>query len=174
MSTIRAHIAYGKTLILHKWGVLKGCRIMEVPLWRALIHDWTKFLPIEWFPYVKHFRNPDGSPRKIRNKDGSYDPLEQPLSFQKAWLHHQRNKHHWQAWVSIGDDGKLEPMPIPNIYLQEMVADWIGAGIAYANESNPVEWYEANKHKMVLCKQSRRKLDFLVKCAGEIVKENTK
>ena len=30
-------------------------KVSHVPLWQAIIHDWTKFLPCEWFPYVQRF-----------------------------------------------------------------------------------------------------------------------
>lgn len=159
---IRAHFNYGRGLLQHKLGVLRGCKIMGVPLWRAIVHDWTKLLPCEWFPYVRQFRNPDGTKRDVRNPDGSYDPAAQPIPFQRAWIHHQRNKHHFQAWISIGDDGKLSPVPIPETYLREMIADWIGAGIAYSNRENPYPWYLGNKSKMVLHPETEKRLEELM------------
>jgi len=135
---------------------------MGVPLWRGLIHDWTKFTTREWGPYVRQFRNPDGTKRDVRNSDGSYDPAAQPLDFQRAWIRHQRNPHHWQAWVSIGDGGRLTAVPIPEVYIREMVADWIGAGLSYANEPDPRRWYLNNVDKMVLHPETKARLDELV------------
>lgn len=160
--SLKRHIAYAKVVFRHKWCVMKGCRIMGVPLWRGIIHDWTKFLPIEWFPYARHFYNEDGSKREVRNPDGSYDPNLQEIEFRRSWLHHQRSKHHWQAWVVLGDGGSLSPLPIPEVYLREKISDWIGAGLAYSNEPNPYAWYSANVGKMVMHEESRRRLSELM------------
>lgn len=148
---IKAHWAYLKIVLRHKLAVLKGCRIMGVPLWRGLMHDMSKFSLTEWNAYVNNFYNSDGTKKKIRNPDGSYDPSSQTTAFTRAWLHHHKNnKHHWQSWISIGDCGKLTPVEIPDVYIREIIADWIGAGIAYSNESNPYNWFASNVHKMIL------------------------
>lgn len=150
---IRAHLAYARGLLDHKRHVLTGCRRMGVGLWRGLLHDWTKFTPREWGPYVRQFRNPDGTKRDARNADGSSDPAAQSLDFQHAWISHQRNPHHWQSWISIGDNGALTAMP--EVRVREMISDWIGAGLSYASEPNPWKWYSGNVGKMVLHPQTR-------------------
>lgn len=148
---MKGHWNYLKGVARHKWYVFRACLLMGVPLWRAIVHDWTKFLPVEWGPYVRQFYNPDGTNKpSIRDKTGAYDPSLQPREFQIAWISHQRNKHHWQAWVSIGDYGKLAPVPMPETYIREMVADWIGAGLSYSGKADPLGWYKANGDKMVL------------------------
>ena len=148
---IKAHWAYLKGLVGHKLGVLYGCLIVDVPIVTGIIHDWTKFLPCEWFAYVKQFRNPDGTKRECRNPDGSYDPSEQPVGFQKAWMHHQRNKHHWQAWSCVGDGGNISPIEMPEKYVREMIADWIGASRTYEGkwpELHNWKWYNENFDKI--------------------------
>lgn len=87
------HVAYLIYVLRHKWFVLLAGLQLGVPLWRLLIHDWTKFTPAEWGPYVRNFFNPDGSRRQGQEK---------APEFEYAWLHHQRNKHHWEAWVIVG------------------------------------------------------------------------
>jgi len=156
------HINYFKTVSTHKWHVFWACLKMGVPVHRAILHDWTKLSPREWFAYVDNFYNKDGSKRQVRDKTGAYDPNSQPMSFKKAWLSHQRNKHHWQAWVSLGDYGKIETLPIPETYLREMIADWIGAGKAYSGNSDPKGWYEKNKEKMILHGDSKILLERLL------------
>ena len=52
---MKAHIAYLKYVLRHKWYVFLACRTLRVPLWQSVVHDWTKFLPQEWFPYVRKF-----------------------------------------------------------------------------------------------------------------------
>ncbi len=147
---MRAHWQYLLYVLRHKWYVFVGCWHLGVPLHQAIIHDWVKFLPIEWFPYVRQFYNPDGSKRSVRDASGSYDPNRQVETFKRAWLHHQRQPHHWQAWCSIGDGGALTPLPIPQRFVLEMVADWYGAGMAIQGRNEVEEWFLNNRKKMIL------------------------
>ena len=132
---------------------------LGVPLHQAIIHDWVKFLPIEWSPYVRQFYHPDGSKRSVRDASGSYDPNKQATDFQRAWLHHQRQPHHWQAHVSIGDSGTLSPLPIPQRFILEMAADWYGAGMAISGANDLESWYLKNKDKMCLHGSARLEIE---------------
>ena len=49
------HINYLKYVMRHKWYVFLACMRFKVNLWQAISHDWTKFTPSEWFPYVHTF-----------------------------------------------------------------------------------------------------------------------
>lgn len=53
--TWRDHFAYLRYVVRHKVAVFDACKMLDVPLWRAIIHDWTKLLPCEWMPYVRWF-----------------------------------------------------------------------------------------------------------------------
>jgi hypothetical protein len=45
--------------------------------------------------------------------------------FDSAWnIHQKRNKHHWQYWVLIMDNGSIEALDIPEKYIKEMLCDW--------------------------------------------------
>ena len=168
----RAHLAHGKYTLRHKWYVFKGCchaaRVsgMMSLYWRGIIHDRSKFTAPEWNAYVYNFFNADGSRiAKVQRAVGGYDPNDQPLEFRYAFLNHQKvNKHHWQAWCSLGDGGSLNPMPIPCVYLWEMVADWFGAGMALGNlgEEGPRRWYNANKSTLVLEDATRDMLEHIM------------
>lgn len=108
---------------------------------------------------MRQFYNADGSKRTVRDSSGSYDPNRQADTFKRAWLHHQKQPHHWQAWISIGDGGNLTPLTIPQRFVLEMVADWYGAGMAI-NGYNEVEfWYLSNKDKMVLEEETRLRVE---------------
>jgi len=48
------HLAYLRYVLRHKWFVLLACWRAGL-YWRGIVHDWHKFLPSEWFPYVEHF-----------------------------------------------------------------------------------------------------------------------
>jgi len=156
---MRAHLAYLRYVLTHKWYVFWACIDLNVPIWIAFVHDWTKFTPREWIPYVKQFYNPDGSKRSVRDKSGAYDPNLQPAEFKAAWCSHQRARHHWQGWISLGDGGTLNPLPIPTVFCREMVADWIGAGRAQG-KCDPVGWYMQNEKNLVLYPDSRSYIEF--------------
>ena len=160
---MKRHIAYFKYVARHKWFVFLACLRLRVPLWRAIVHDWTRYLPVEWGACAHTFFNEDGTRKDIR-KSPSYDPNNagDVSDFTLAWIHHQKNKHHWQAWVSIGDKGSLKPFPIPETYVREMIADWIGAGTAISGEKDPRPWYEKNKQKMILHSETRKKTEELL------------
>ena len=160
---MKPYFKYLIGLLRHKWFVFLGCLKMNAPLHLAVFHDWTKFLPIEFFPYVRQFYNSDGTKRDVRDATGAYDPTAQAADFQFAWLHHQRNKHHWQAWCVMGDGGSLSPLQMPEKYVREMIGDWIGAGMSYNCRPNPRPWYKANKRHMILHDHTRALIERLLK-----------
>jgi len=160
---MKAHIAYFRGLLVHKYWVFVYAFKLGVPFWLALIHDISKFYPIEWFAYIKNFYNPDGTKRNVRDKIGSYDTNKQSDTFKRAWIHHQRNKHHWQAWCNIGDGGVVTPIDMPDIYIREMIADWCGAGMSYSGKATPVKWYRVNKDKMILSNNTMNTIKTILK-----------
>jgi hypothetical protein len=204
---MKKHFQYLSYVVRHKWFVLLAGLRTGAPLWRLIIHDWSKFLPCEWFPYVNYFygqpqvgdvtyvscidgfggrasvvdqrHDVNGSKYKVRMEndmdligggqefwahdfevDGIQELQEQ---FDKAWLHHQHaNKHHWQHWVLREDSGKTIAMCMPEKFVCEMLADWIGAGRAITGDGSAkrtLAWYEANKDKMILHESTRGKVE---------------
>jgi len=143
---MKANIAYLKYIIRHKWYVYLASKKVGVSFWRALVHDWTKLLPSEWKPYRDTFYKEDGTKQ--------YKPTTE---FEYAWNAHQkRNKHHWQYWLITFDKGNTEFLEMPEVYVREMVADWIGAGWAITGDPNNVHgWYESNNHAMKLSIKTR-------------------
>lgn len=157
---MRAHWKYFLYVIRHKWFVFQACQKTGAPLWRAIIHDWSKFLPCEWGPYVRSFYNKDGSKRDWKSRD----PLEK-MEFDLAWNHHQKtNLHHWQAWLltNDSDEPKVKPLLMPEKYIREMVADWMGAGRAITGKWDYQNWYATNKEKMVLHDQVRIRVEAIL------------
>lgn len=152
---MRRHVAYLRYVLRHKWFVLLACRDLRLSLYQAIIHDWSKFLPCEWFPYARNFYNPNGSKRI----DADYEAK----AFKFAWLHHQKlNPHHWQYWVLNNDSGKTEALEMPEAYAREMVADWIGAGRAITGRVETRSWYERNKEHMTLHPATRSFIEGLL------------
>lgn len=149
---MKDHLAYLSYVIRHKWFVFKQCMKMDVPLRQAVFHDWSKFLPSEWGPYVRTFYTPNGTKR-----------YQQTLEFEIAWNYHQkRQPHHWQYWALRLDKGDVVPLPMPEKFIKEMVADWIGAGIAINGHNEVLEWYNKNKEKMALHALTRKRVEELV------------
>lgn len=156
---MKKHIKYLDYVIRHKWFVLMAGLKIKAPLWRLLIHDWSKFLPCEWFPYAEFFYGEhvtqEDVDRCFRVIGGKIETTKE--EFDRAWNHHQKfNKHHWQYWVLQKDDGSTKVLEMPKKYMLEMVADWMGAGRAITGKWKSHDrweiqyWFEANVFKMKL------------------------
>ncbi len=86
--------------------------------------------------------------------------------FDRAWLHHIHcNPHHWQHWVLSQDDGEVKCLEMPTHFAREMVADWIGAGVAQGKTGKTavLVWYEKNKQSIKLHDRTRELVESLVK-----------
>ena len=160
-----SHLRYAKYLLRHKWFVFLAGLQTKAPLWRLLIHDWSKFLPCEWIPYAAYFYGKLAWLKDNEPDDYRYWTLAQPYiaAFDRAWLHHQhRNPHHWQHWVLREDSGATKLLPMPEYFVREMVADWAGAGRAITGKWDVAKWYAANSAKIQLNEQSRRTAETLL------------
>lgn len=235
-SRLKPHKANAKYLLKHKWHVLRAGLKLNVPLWRLVVHDWSKLTPIEWFAYTCYFfgkkasdhnmyvpgKKPEPPPIEVRTEgdvsvnvtedsDNYHEPhirqddvvMESVLTtadapnlnddvfpkelldkvvddhiataaaadrvaqqFDKAWLHHiHYNPHHWQHWVLSQDDGDVKCLEMPANFAREMVADWVGAGIAQGktDKTSVLVWYEKNKESIKLHNQTRELVESLIK-----------
>lgn len=147
------HRRYALYLVRHKWFVLVAGLKMKAPLWRLLIHDWSKFLPSEWLPYARYFY--------------AYERGQQPeaarAAFNRAWLHHQHlNPHHWQHYILTEDSGRAFALPMPERLIREMVADWMGAGRAITGRWDAQAWYRKNANVMTLHPDTRQRVEELL------------
>lgn len=150
---MKRHWSYLKYVLRHKWFVLVASFKIGAPLWRAIVHDMSKFLPSEWTPYARTFCKPDGSKQ--------YDETPE---FNKAWLLHQhRNPHHWQSWLLRMDRGDVVAIQMPKKYAYEMVADWMGAGRAISGRWECAEWYEKNKDKIILHSGTKATVEYILR-----------
>ncbi len=147
---MKKHLLYLKYLLRHKWFVMLACFRYGL-YWRGIKHDWSKFLPCEWFPYVESFYGPQ--PRKQRTKE----------RFDRAWLHHQHlNPHHWQHWVLREDSGATKVLEMPRLDRLEMLADWEGAGRAITGKKDCKEWYLKNRDLILLHPTTRALVDWQI------------
>lgn len=148
---MNAHLRYLRYLARHKWFVYRAARSVGVP-WLGLVHDLSKLRPDEWRAYATWFYGrPTGGGARLATAKEAFDA---------AWLAHiHRNRHHWQHYVLRQDDGQTKVLEMPDRYAKEMVADWIGAGLAITGSDNLKDWYAKNRDKMLLAPQTRQWVD---------------
>lgn len=109
-----------RKILIHKYWV--GLYCFKCGLyWRGLVHDLSKFSPVEFFESIKYYQG-NSSPIDAAKKDKGYS---------KAWQHHKgRNKHHYEYWTDNYDNGTT-CIEMPFIYAVEMLCDYLGAAHAY-------------------------------------------
>lgn len=121
-NNITPTIQYAWLTLKHKWFVVIAGMKTKAPLWRLIIHDWTKFLPSELPHYGRQF----------------FGKKNNPAGWIRCWLHHQNsNPHHWEYWISRSgirldestDD--FDYIDMPEWAVREMLADYLAAGRAY-------------------------------------------
>ncbi len=126
-----------ESLHLHKKYVMEaGLIVGGIPYWRLFDHDASKFTSEEYPYYARQFHGDKGD----------------PAGFARAWLHHIHfNDHHWDNWLFA--DGYSPPgsgieangtLPMPEICIREMVADWMGAEMAYNHSWDMSKWLNGN------------------------------
>lgn len=149
---MRAYWEYLKYVCRHIRFVRRACFASGL-YWQGLVHDWSKFLPGEFFPYAVYFY---GSPRE---KLGDRAPWSE-IDFQCAWRKHfSRNPHHWEYWVIPRGQGKMQAIEMPERFLREMLCDWWGASMAMGQNAAISQWYEKQKDDMVLHPKTRAKVE---------------
>jgi hypothetical protein len=124
------YLKFLKFILLHKYYVLIECWKRGLYL-RGIMHDMSKFRPSEFIGFSGNFIVPDES---MKHQSIS----TRHSNFEKSWLLHQnRNKHHWQYWILIGDGGEEHCLEMDRTSCIEMLCDWIGAGKAHGMVSPP-------------------------------------
>ena len=142
---------YVRLVVKHKWFVLVAGLKLQVPIWRLIKHDLSKFYPSEIIPYGRQFFG------KEKNQ----------AEWEECWLKHQnRNEHHWEYWIPRSGcspyKGGDNPLPMSEDSIREMIADWMGASRSYEGKwPNVNEWKWVNKNlpKMRLHSKTRKKLE---------------
>ncbi|WP_175639152.1 DUF5662 family protein [Metabacillus schmidteae] len=131
----------------HKLNVLIECW-QEGLYIQGIVHDWSKFLPIEFMPYAKKFFYKDEK------------SAEDEMKWKKAWLHHQhKNKHHWEYWVV--DPNNKQALPMPRKYLIEMVCDWRSFSRKWGRKVKPATLDLTDK--ILLHPDTKKELEIIMK-----------
>ena len=141
-----------RKILIHKYWV--GLYCFKCGLyWRGLVHDLSKFSPVEFFESIKYYQG-DSSPINAAKKDKGYS---------LGWLHHKGiNKHHLEYWFDRNRDG-LCFIKIPYNYMLEMVCDRIaackvyqkdkyhdGSALEYLNRSNDLKYMHPDSGKLLV------------------------
>lgn len=144
-------LRYVWATIRHKYFVYVAGAWTGVSLWRRIKHDWTKFSWAEAPHYGRRF----------------FGTNDDPDGFDHAWNHHSKaNDHHWEYWIPVTTHSRSnsepgEPLRMSEAAVREMVADWLGAGRAYAGswaqENGPGDWpwWHQNKDSIRLHEDTR-------------------
>jgi hypothetical protein len=162
------YIKYSIYILKNKWWVFyAGVCFTKAPLWRLLVHDLSKFSLSEFIPYANFFYRKDlleGHRHPESTWPASKFKSYWKVQFDLAWNHHQkRNPHHWQYWILRQDSGGSLLLEIPENYVREMVADWMGAGRAITGEWEVWGWYIENRDKMLLHPKTRELVENILK-----------
>src|SRR5665648_13357 len=154
------YIKYLKYVLKHKRFVFIECCKLGVPI-RGLLHDISKLLPSEFVPYAHYFygawvKESQWHGDRRNHIPWKYTEMGVEVAFDLAWLKHQkRNKHHWQYWLLKCDDGGTKALDMPLKHCKEMLADWIGTGLAITGKKEVADWYLRNKDNMKLHPNTR-------------------
>jgi len=158
---MKPHLKYASYVIRHKWFVFLAGLKTDAPIWRLLIHDWSKLTPAEWFPYVQKFYGIGSNQAETDLGRAVLDEVQ--ADFDKAWLHHiHHNPHHWQHHLLLQYDGEMKALRMPDDLVCEMLADWMGAGRAITGKWEVDEWYAKNKDNMKLHPDTRKHVISLI------------
>lgn len=142
---------YAASLHAHIAAVHEAAEMLGVPREQYLMHDLSKWSMAE-FPYYARKFYGDG-----KDADG----------FKRAWLHHlHHNPHHWQHWILTNDDDGIDILEMPEHYALEMVADWIGASVAYTGSDDMTEWLTGRGEKLTLHDSTRSYVNGVLESLG--------
>lgn len=152
------------TILHHKRLVRHYC--FRIGLYKqGIMHDWSKYHPVEFFNGVRYFQGGRRSPNFGEKQAHGYSA---------AWLHHKgRNKHHFEYWIDMTLDTSqgLQGMPMPTRYILEMFCDRIAASRNYNRDTYtdafPLNYYEKNKNHYVIHPDTAALLEKLLHMLAE-------
>jgi hypothetical protein len=128
------YLKHLRQLLAHKWHVFLAGLRTGAPLWRLIIHDWSKFTPAEFAPYARWYCDD-------RARWSGIDKWAYERRYNRAWLHHvHHSPHHWNFHILPGYGGSQTVLDMSEPFVREMVADWMGASRTYTGSYEMGEW----------------------------------
>ncbi|MBQ3181879.1 MAG: catalase [Clostridia bacterium] len=128
------------TIIKHRRKVIYHCYKVGI-LRRGLLHDLSKYAPIEFFEGVRFFTGTKSPNEGERAKKG----------YSEAWMHHKdRNRHHFEYWTDYNPETKMvAPVKMPIVFVKEMFCDRVAASKVYQGknytDAHPVSYFTPGK-----------------------------
>lgn len=150
------------TITKHRHKVMLHC-IKAGIVWRGLTHDLSKYSPSEFWAGVKYYQG-TRSPNEMERET---------LGYSKAWLHHKgRNRHHFEYWTDYNPQTRrVEPVPMPDIFIYEMFCDRVAASKIYNKENYSdrcsLDYFLRGKANRVIDPQTSEKLEKLLTMLAE-------
>ena len=151
------------TITRHRHEVMKNC--FKCGLYRrGLLHDLTKYSPVEFWRGVKYYQDGHRSPNARENELFGYST---------AWLHHKgRNRHHFEYWTDYNvNTRRIEPVPMPRKYLIEMFCDRVAASKIYKGkdytDASSLEYYTRRDERRFMHPETADKLELLLNMLAE-------
>lgn len=112
-------------------------------------HDHTKCWADEYEAYDRYFY-----PDEYEDNPPFSQRVEE---YHRAWLEHiHRNPHHWQHWVLINDNGSFTALPMPEVYVIEMICDWWSFSWKKGNLYEIFDWVDENSPRILLANETIR------------------
>lgn len=113
------------------------------------IHDRSKFDPLEFYYYAARFFPVEGTdPKSKKVKD----------NFNIAWLHHVHYNPHHPAYWTLVENGKIEYFNMPDIYIIEMLCDWMAMS-KYYNSTTLEYWKSESAQKLPMRDYTKSKVN---------------
>ena len=147
---------YDNYLKEHKENVMKAWEWLHE-------HVREEFLEIDWDNSYCNCKEHDAS-KDCLLEYRAYDQYFYPKTeadkneelFEQAWLHHiHNNPHHWNYWVIVESPYNEKTLKMPDVYIIEMLCDWMSFSFKCGDLNEIIRFYEKNKHEMVLDDETR-------------------
>ncbi len=161
------YFLYFRYVVRHKIAVFRAGGPCEVNLWRRVKHDFSKFLPSEFFPYAEYFYGKHSYKKEGETGKNSFEnTLVATEAFERAWLKHiHRNDHHFEHWIVL-NDGLPEGKSMPEAAWRELCADYLGMEYTLNKNWDAMNWYSKNSSNIILHPETRIKVESLLKRAA--------
>ena len=116
-------------------------------------HDKSKTSYNEFWPYAMRFFPTDSI-------DQDYEELFEKFknNFHIAWLHHAHSNPHHPAYWALADDGGLKIYNMPDIYIIEMLCDWMAMS-KYYNSTTLDYWKSESAQKLPVSEYTKSKVN---------------
>ena len=156
-------IRHFRTITKHRHKVIVHCFKAGIPI-RGLLHDLSKYNPVEFFSVAKFYTDGTKSPNEGERLACGYS---------KAWLHHKgRNRHHFEYWTDYDPRSHLiVPVKMPEKFVAEMFCDRVAASKIYQGknykQSHPLEYFLRAKDTRMIHSETSDQIEFLLRMLAE-------